>query len=158
MEAKYILFLVIAYFLGNISPSTILGRLAGVDIKKEGSGNAGTTNAMRVLGVKAGVVTLIVDILKGWLAVWLGMHFGSPLCGLLCMLMVLLGHTYPVLLKFQGGKGVASAFGAILAINWQTALCVLLVAVIGAALTRKMSVGSIAAAVSFPLILRQQGR
>ncbi|MBR0374451.1 MAG: glycerol-3-phosphate 1-O-acyltransferase PlsY [Mogibacterium sp.] len=153
MSVKFVLFLIIAYFLGNISPSTILGKMQGVDIKKEGSGNAGTTNAMRVLGVKAGVITLVVDVLKGFLAVWLGMHCVSMACGELCMIFVLLGHVYPVLLKFQGGKGVAAAFGAILAVNWPSALGVLLVAVAGAAITRKMSVGSLAAAISFPFFV-----
>lgn len=62
---KFIILVTIAYFIGNISPSIILGKLSGVDIKKEGSGNAGTTNALRVLGKKAAVITLIIDIGKG---------------------------------------------------------------------------------------------
>ena len=68
----FVLVIIIAYFLGNISPSILLGRAKGVDIKKEGSGNAGTTNALRVLGKKAAVITLIIDISKGFAAVQIG--------------------------------------------------------------------------------------
>ena len=69
---KIIIAVILAYFIGNISPAIILGKLSGVDIKKEGSGNAGTTNVLRVLGKKAAVITLVIDIGKGVLAVLLG--------------------------------------------------------------------------------------
>lgn len=69
---KFVIWVTAAYFIGNISPSILLGKAKGVDIKKEGSGNAGTTNALRVLGKKAAVITLIIDVCKGVLAVYLG--------------------------------------------------------------------------------------
>ena len=141
-----------AYFLGNISPSTLLARSVGKDIKKEGSGNAGTTNALRVLGKKAALITLAVDIGKGVLAVLLGTFFGSPMTAMLCALAAFLGHVWPVCFHFKGGKGVAVAFGALLGVNWQLALAALAVVAVVVALTRMVSLGSVLAAVSFPVL------
>ena len=141
----FYVFIIIAYLLGSISPSIILGRLSGVDIKKEGSGNAGTTNTLRVLGKKAALITLIIDICKGVAAVLLG-STDSPLCSYICALAVFAGHIWPVFFRFKGGKGVATAFGAILAVNWKVGLIALAIAVILTIITKRMSVGSIAAA------------
>ena len=118
MYWKIIVPVVIAYFIGNISPSIILGKMAGVDIKKEGSGNAGTTNALRVLGKKAALITLVIDIGKGVLAVAAGNLIGGAETGYLCAIAVFCGHIWPCFYSFKGGKGVATAFGAILAVNW----------------------------------------
>ena len=82
----------IAYFIGNISPSTIMAKRQGIDIKKEGSGNAGTTNALRVMGKKAGAITCVVDILKGVVAVLIGMLAASNPGAYVCALCVFLGH------------------------------------------------------------------
>lgn len=147
-----ILLIILAYFLGNISPSTLLARAKGLDIKKEGSGNAGTTNALRVLGKKAAVITLAVDIGKGVLAVMLGHWFGGPMTAMLCAPAAFVGHIYPVLFHFKGGKGVAVAFGSLLGVNWQLALAALAVVVVVVLLTRMVSLGSITAAVSFPVL------
>ena len=141
-----------AYFLGNISPSTLLARSVGKDIKKEGSGNAGTTNALRVLGKKAALITLAVDIGKGVLAVLLGTFFGSPMTAMLCALAAFLGHVWPVCFHFKGGKGVAVAVGALLGVNWQLALAALAVVAVVVALTRMVSLGSVLAAASFPVL------
>ena len=122
ISIKFVILLLIAYMLGNISPSTILAKAKGIDIKKAGSGNAGTTNALRVLGAKAAVITLAIDIGKGFLAVFLAGMFLNPMQVSFCALAVFLGHVWPLLLKFKGGKGVATAFGALLALNWQLAL------------------------------------
>lgn len=149
---KFIIWVTVAYFIGTISPSILLAKVKGIDIKKEGSGNAGTTNALRVLGKKAAIVTLIIDIGKGLLAVFLGMHFGNYEICIVCALAVFCGHIWPCLYKFKGGKGVATAFGAIIAVNWTLALLVLLVVAIGVAATQRMSVGSILGAASFPVI------
>lgn len=148
---KFIIWVAVAYFIGNISPSILLGKAMGVDIKKEGSGNAGTTNALRVLGKKAALITLVIDIAKGVLAVWLGFHFGNDTIGMVCALAVFCGHIWPCFYNFKGGKGVATAFGAILAINWVLALVLLLIVAIGLLLTRRMSAGSLLGAVTFPL-------
>ena len=139
-----------AYLIGNISPAIILGKMSGIDIKKEGSGNAGTTNALRVLGKKAAVITLVVDILKGVLAVQLGMLCGYE-AGALCALAVFCGHIWPCLYKFKGGKGVATAFGALLSINWMLALSALAIVACGLLISKRMSVGSLLGAATFPI-------
>ena len=135
----FYVFIVLAYLLGSISPSIIQGRLAGVDIKKEGSGNAGTTNTLRVLGKKAALITLIVDIGKAVLAVFLGSTQGD-LCSYICAVAVFAGHIWPVYFGFKGGKGVATAFGAILMVNWKLALIALAIAAVLTIVTKRMSV------------------
>lgn len=152
MNAIFWAAVVCAYFLGNISPSTLIGRAHGIDIKKEGSGNAGTTNTLRVLGLKAAAVTLLVDVAKGAAAVFIGQLAVGHTCAMVCALAVFLGHIWPVLLKFQGGKGVASAFGAITALNWQLGLLCLAVVVAAVLITRKVSLGSIIVAAAFPFM------
>lgn len=149
---KFVIWVGLAYILGNISPSILLGKAQGVDIKKEGSGNAGTTNALRVLGKKAAVITLVIDIMKGVVAVYLGMHFGNYVIGTVCALAVFCGHIWPCFYSFKGGKGVATAFGAILAVNWQLALMELAVVAAGLLVSKRMSVGSILGAFLFPLL------
>lgn len=148
-----ILMAVLSYCVGNINPAILIGRLHGVDIRKEGSGNAGTTNVLRVLGKKAAALTLLVDVLKGYIPVRIGLMLGGPELASICFACVVLGHIFPALYHFKGGKGVATSLGAILALNWQSALIVLLIAVVLAAATRYMSVGSIGAAVSYPFLI-----
>lgn len=143
---------IVAYCIGNISPSTLMARAKGIDIKKEGSGNAGTTNALRVMGKKAGVITLVVDILKGTVAVLLGTLAGGQTGAMVCVICVIVGHIWPVFYKFKGGKGVATTFGALLGLNPVLALAVLGVVIIGVLISRRMSVGSELGALSFPVI------
>jgi len=143
---------VLAYFIGCISPSIMLAKAKGIDIKKEGSGNAGTTNALRVMGKKAGVITLIVDILKGVCAVLLGNLIAGYVAGMLCAVAVFAGHVWPALYRFKGGKGVATAFGALLGIDPLLGLAALGIVVIGVLISKRMSVGSIAGAVCFPAL------
>ena len=148
----WIFVIILAYFLGNISPSTLIGRAMGVDIKKEGSGNAGTTNALRVLGKKAAIITLIIDIGKGVIAVLLGNALAGPEAAMYCALAAFIGHIWPVMFGFKGGKGVAVAFGGIVAINWQLGLlCLAIVAVI-VLVTRMVSAGSVSVAIVFPVL------
>ena len=148
----YAVLILLAYLAGNISPSTILAKRQGLDIKKEGSGNAGTTNALRVMGKKAGVITLVIDILKGVLAVVIAQILAGEGCAMYCAVAVILGHVWPVVYKFKGGKGVATTFGALLAINPLMALWTLLVVAVVTYLSKRMSAGSIAGAVAFPVI------
>lgn len=152
ISIKFVILLLIAYMLGNISPSTILAKAKGIDIKKAGSGNAGTTNALRVLGAKAAVITLVIDIGKGFLAVFIAGMFLNPMQVSFCALAVFLGHVWPLLLEFKGGKGVATAFGALLALNWQLALICLGIVVLVVLVTRMVSLGSVTAALAFPLL------
>jgi len=152
-------FMVAAYLVGSISPSILLAKAKGVDIKKEGSGNAGTTNTLRVLGPKAAVITLIIDVCKGFLAVYLGAYF-SAFAGefvmhqttYLCAVGVVLGHIWPIFFKFKGGKGIATAFGAILAVNWVIALICLAIVALGVLVSKRMSVGSLLGALALPFL------
>ena len=160
MEILIPIFVIITgYLLGNISPSIIIGRMMGVEIRKEGSGNAGSTNALRVLGKKAAAVTLIIDVLKGTLAVYLGQLISAPyfsdprLFGLLAGLFVIIGHIWPVFFKFKGGKGVATTFGVLLGINFYLALSCLLVLVFLVAVTKRVSVGSLGAFITLPFAI-----
>ena len=152
MNAMGILAIVIAYFLGNISPAIILGRLNGIDIKKEGSGNAGTTNVLRTLGKKAALITMVVDIMKGVIGVKLGFLLAGPTAAYMCAVAAFCGHIWPALYNFRGGKGVATAFGVITAVNWQLGLAVLAVVAVFVILSKRMSLGSIMGAISFPLL------
>lgn len=147
-----VLAMVIAYLLGSISPAIIAGKLHGKDIRKEGSGNAGTTNVLRVLGGKAALATLAADIGKGVLAVLIGGALGGDAAAYLSALCVFLGHIFPVYYGFKGGKGVASAFGAVLAVDWRIALLCLLVVAIVTFISKRMSAGSLCGAVSLPVL------
>lgn len=149
---KMVIAFLVAYFIGNISPSTIMGRRSGIDIKKEGSGNAGTTNALRVLGKKAAVITLCVDILKGVVAVLIGTFAAGSIGAYGCALCVILGHIWPMLYKFKGGKGIATSFGALLALNPLLALIELGIVAVVTLISKRMSVGSIAGLVCLPFI------
>ncbi|QIB70702.1 glycerol-3-phosphate 1-O-acyltransferase PlsY [Aminipila butyrica] len=152
---------VIAYFMGNISPAILIGRLYGVDIKSEGSGNAGTTNVLRVLGKKAAAATLLIDVLKGVFAVLLGKlaaaYFLEPKLGpymvMVCGLAVFCGHIWPMAFGFKGGKGVATAFGVLMAVSPLLGLAELAIVVVVVAVSRFVSLGSVVAAVAFPLIV-----
>ena len=146
----FFLYIVIAYLLGSISPSILIGRIKGVDIRKQGSGNAGTTNTLRVLGKKAAALVLLIDVAKGALAVFLG-SLAGPACSYLCACAVMAGHIWPVFFGFKGGKGVAAAFGSVLMINWKMALLLLAVCMVVTALSKRMSVGSITAAAGLPI-------
>ena len=145
---KIIITVVVSYLLGSISPAILLGRARGINIKKEGSGNAGTTNVLRVMGGKAAIVTLTVDILKGFLpALIFGMIFGDTF-GYIACLAAFIGHVFPIYYGFKGGKGVAVAFGGLLGVNWKIALLCLATVVVFTLISKRMSVGSIAGAAS----------
>jgi acyl-phosphate glycerol 3-phosphate acyltransferase len=146
----FALVIIIAYFLGNISPSILIGRQKGIDIKSSGSGNAGTTNALRVLGKKAALATLAIDIGKGFLAVEIGYLLSTPTAAMFCAFAAFAGHIWPVCFGFKGGKGVAVAFGTVLGINWQLALICLGVVILTVLITRMVSMGSIVVAFFFP--------
>ena len=151
---KLIIIGVIAYALGNINPSIIISRLFyGIDIRKEGSGNAGTTNTIRVIGLTAGLICLAIDILKGFAAVKIGYNMDETYGSMVAFALVVLGHCFPAAWGFKGGKGVACAFGSALAMSWPSAIAAFIVAAIFLAVTRRMSVGSIAAVISFPALV-----
>lgn len=142
-----------AYALGNINPAIILGKINGIDIRKEGSGNAGMTNTIRVMGLAAGITVFIVDVLKAFIAVRIGYNFGEDIGAMVAFGAVVIGHCFPAVWGFKGGKGVAAAFGAALALNWLSAIAALLVAGVIFVVTRRMSVASIFAALAYPALV-----
>ena len=142
-----------AYFIGNISPATLIARFYGIDIKKTGSGNAGTTNVLRVLGTKAAICTLLIDVFKGFIAVSIAQGNFNNLGAMLAFAAVVIGHIYPIVFKFKGGKGVATFLGAAMALNWPSMFAVTLIAIAVAAISKKMSLGSIIAAMMYPLLM-----
>lgn len=154
---------IIAYLLGSISFSVIISKkMAGFDVREKGSGNAGSTNVLRSVGKKAAALTLLGDVLKGVVAVLIAFIVGliigeenisRSLLLQVAGLCVILGHTFPIFFKFKGGKGIATALGVLIITNWQIGLICLLFALIIMAVTRMVSLGSIMAAVLFPILV-----
>jgi len=149
---QYTLAIILAYLLGALPFSYLLGRAMGVDLRAHGSGNLGATNAFRVLGAKVGVCTLALDMGKGALAVALGAWLAGGEWPVACGLAAIAGHNWPVYLKFRGGKGVATSAGVCLCLLPLASLAALLafLAVFGA--TRIVSLGSLLAAAVLPSI------
>jgi glycerol-3-phosphate acyltransferase PlsY len=146
--------LVIAFLVGGIPFGYLLVRWkTGEDVREKGSGNIGATNVLRTSGRAIAVTTLLLDIAKGLFAVWVAdrLSGGSQLWMSLAALAVMAGHAYPIFLKFQGGKAVASFIGAFLYLTPVPMIAALLVFVIVVAATRQISMGSIIAAGSLPL-------
>lgn len=158
----YIIVAVIAYLLGSISFSVIISKkMAGFDVREKGSGNAGTTNVLRSVGKKAAVITLILDVLKGVLAVLVAYIAGNivkegvdkALLIQIAGLLVIVGHTFPIFFGFKGGKGIATALGVLLITNWNIGLICLVFALVLMALSKMVSLGSISAAILFPVLI-----
>ena len=158
--ASYIIVAIIAYLIGSISFSVLISKkMAGFDLREKGSGNAGTTNVLRTVGISAAVLTLICDILKGIVAVVFALIVGNIVNGLdralliqIAGICVVLGHTFPVFFGFKGGKGIATTLGILLIVNWQIALICAVFAIIIIAITKMVSVGSLGAAILFPIL------
>jgi len=149
--------LLIAYLLGDIPFGYVLVKLTtGRDVRASGSGNIGATNVLRTTGRAAGIATLLLDIGKGYLAVWLEgrLTVGNPHTiewMSAAALAVMIGHSYPALLHFRGGKAVAAFVGAYLCLTPVPLIAVLVVFVVTVAWTRHISLGSIIGAGTFPL-------
>ena len=120
--------LVLAYLLGSISGSLLLGRFRGVDIRKQGSGNAGGTNALRTQGFKFALGVVLIDVGKGVFAVYLAVRFSSPahvqVMPFIALLCAVVGHVWPVFHGFRGGKGAATLVGGLLLV-WPLAVLIL---------------------------------
>ncbi|MFR2534941.1 MAG: glycerol-3-phosphate 1-O-acyltransferase PlsY [Clostridia bacterium] len=151
---------IIAYLLGSISFSVIISKkVAGFDVREKGSGNAGTTNVLRTVGKKASAITLLCDILKGVVAVLIAFIVGNitkenqDILVQIAGILVIVGHTFPIFFGFKGGKGIATALGVLLVTNWHIGLICLVFALVLMALTRMVSLGSIAAAILFPILV-----
>ncbi|MEJ2583109.1 MAG: glycerol-3-phosphate 1-O-acyltransferase PlsY [Acidobacteriota bacterium] len=145
-----------AYLLGSLPTALLVVRMmTGKDVRRTGSGNVGGTNALRAAGWKAGIAVTLVDIGKGALSVGL-MKWYNPESGWMAaaMLAVVVGHCYPVWLKFRGGKGVAAGFGAFLIIAPTSALAALVVWIVVLAISRWVSLASMVASATFPVALK----
>ena len=146
--------LVVAYLLGAIPFGYLLVKWkTGADVRGSGSGNIGATNVLRTSGRLAGLATLLLDMAKGYAAVWIAGRFTDhdSLWMAVAVLAVMAGHAYPVFLKFQGGKAVASFIGAFLCLAPGAIAAELIVFVVIVAWTRHISMGSIVGAATFPL-------
>lgn len=158
--AVYILTAVIAYAIGSVNFSIIFSKkFAGFDVREKGSGNAGTTNMLRSAGKGLAALTLICDILKGIVAVLVAYGIGKigtnvkpEILIQLAGFFAVLGHTFPVYFGFKGGKGVATSLGILLLVNWQIGLICLVFALLVMVITRMVSLGSIMAAILFPVL------
>lgn len=150
-----------AFLLGSFPTGYLVGRAAGVDVRTQGSGNTGATNVGRVLGKKLGVLVLLVDMLKGYLAVTLAWWYpagvelfhGAEELGGLLGLCALLGHCFSPFLHFKGGKGVATGVGAYLAIAPFQSMLALGIFLSALRVSGYVSVGSMIAAVSIPVLM-----
>jgi glycerol-3-phosphate acyltransferase PlsY len=145
-----------AYLIGSIPFGIILAMLfGGVDVRKVGSGNIGATNVARVAGPLPGILTLVLDGLKGVATVWLSARFtnDSAMWMTIAGLSALVGHCFPVWLRFRGGKGVATAAGMFLALCWPAALGAIGVFILVVLFSRFVSLGSVSAAAAMPLLV-----
>lgn len=139
----------VGYLLGSIPSGVIIARLGGAgDIRQIGSGNIGATNVLRTGRKGLAIATLLVDLVKGALPVWLTLQYFGPDMAVVAGLGAVLGHCFPVWLRFKGGKGVATAAGVILALSPLALLITLLVFLLLVVPTRMVSLGSIGAAIA----------
>jgi glycerol-3-phosphate acyltransferase PlsY len=157
---SYIIIIIIAYLLGNISTSYIVAkRLTGVDIRTQGSGNAGSTNVLRTLGKKAGAMTFLGDVLKGIIAVVIAQIIARlagidvVTAGYVAVVGVVSGHNWPAFLGFRGGKGVATSLGAMIAVNPIIALICFGIFLLIAATTKYVSLASVLGISTSPIIM-----
>lgn len=163
MNISYVIMACIgAYLLGSVPTAVWTGRFFhGIDVRQHGSGNAGATNTIRVLGWKTGIPVLLVDVLKGWVAamlpVWLlsGQVSEAALVNLqiLAGMIAIVGHIFPILAGFRGGKGVATTFGFLLALSLPVTLVCLGVFLVVLLLFGYVSLGSISAGITFPILV-----
>jgi acyl phosphate:glycerol-3-phosphate acyltransferase len=147
---------VAAYLIGSIPFGIILAKLfGGVDVRKAGSGNIGATNVARVAGPLPGILTLVLDGWKGVATVWLAARLtnDSAMWMTIAGLSALIGHCFPVWLRFRGGKGVATAAGMFLALCWPAALGAIGVFILVVLFSRFVSLGSVSAAAAMPLLV-----
>lgn len=150
----------IGYLFGIFQTAYFYGRLNGIDIREHGSGNAGTTNALRVLGKKAGIIVFAGDFLKCFAAIFLTQFLFRntaadilPLIGLYGAAGCILGHNFPIQLNFRGGKGIACTAGLLAALDVRIGVIALITFIVVVALTRYVSLGSIIIVTEFTVFL-----
>ena len=160
MIVTYVIMAIIAYLIGSVNFSVIFSKkMTGFDIREKGSGNAGSTNMLRSVGKRAAALTLVCDVLKGVVSIAIAIIVGNMVEGVnkelliqVAGIAVVVGHTFPIFFQFKGGKGVATSLGVILMSNWQIGLICLVFALVLMILTKIVSLGSVSAAVLFPVL------
>ena len=158
--ATYIIIAIIAYAIGSINFSVLISKkMAGFDVREKGSGNAGTTNMLRSIGKKSAAITLVCDILKVIVTILIALIAGKIVKNVdravlvqIAGILVVVGHTFPIFFEFKGGKGVATSLGVIMMINWKIGLICLFFALAIMAFSKMVSMGSIGAAILFPVL------
>lgn len=155
-ELLFIIVLIAVYLIAAVPTGIVLAKVMGYeDVREKGSGNIGATNVYRVAGKLAGILTLIGDILKGFLPLLACKAWLEPTpaqLGVACVVAIV-GHCYPVYLKFKGGKGVATALGIFLVLSPKAVLGAAIVFILTVAISRFISLGSVLAAMSAPLLI-----
>lgn len=153
VPVQLVLSLISSYLIGSLPFGYIVARMKGVDIRQHGSGNIGATNVWRTLGPGPGLLVLGLDALKGAAAVFIGRQAGMEGAELLAGMAALLGHAFPIYLGFKGGKIIAAGAGVMLALAPPVLLIALLVFITAVLVSRYVSLGSILAATSVPVLL-----
>ncbi len=148
---------IVSYLIGSINSSILISKaVMGKDIRESGSGNAGATNMLRTMGKRYAIITLIIDILKGVVALLLAklaIRLGAyAVSTYIAGVAVVIGHNFPVFFGFKGGKGVATSLGVILLLDWKIGLITLIIALAIMAVSKYVSLGSIMAALVFVII------
>src|SRR5690554_377749 len=152
--------IVISYLLGSLMFSVIIGKLvSGIDIRNHGSGNAGATNTLRLMGKGPAIAVFILDIAKGVLAVLLAKWLVPDyyIVAVLCGIAVILGHNWPLWFNFRGGKGIATTIGMLLTLAFLPTLFAGIIAIITIVITRYVSLGSLLLTVSLPIFIYWMG-
>ncbi len=149
-----LLAIIIGYLLGNINASYLLGKIfKGIDIREQGTSNAGAANAVIVMGWKLGAAVFIIDALKATVAMWIVKYInnGNTDLSVLAGVMAMFGHIYPVFLKLKGGKGIASILGIMLGLNFFIAVVLYIAIVLGAVITNYLVLGELLILILFPV-------
>ena len=165
--AVFLAKLLVAYLLGSLSGSLLIGRLRGIDIRKSGSGNAGGTNALRVAGWRFALGVIVIDVGKGALAALLGLYpiagtsdtpFETIAVGVACSVAAVIGHCWPVFFGFRGGKGAGTAVGSVLVLAPLLAGLMFLLWLVIIASTRFVGLATVIAGLGFPVFVLLAGR
>lgn len=163
MALGVILSFVLAYLLGSINTSVIIGKLKGIDIRKKGSGNAGMTNTLRVVGKSAAVLVFIFDFLKTIVALVLAIFIGKAIASenrdaveymkYVAGFGVVLGHNFPIYFGFKGGKGIVCSIAVILFLDWRIGIIIATVCILIMVITKYVSLGSVVGAIIYPIFV-----
>lgn len=153
--SEIVLLLLVSYILGGIPSGYLIARsVKGIDIREHGSGNPGAANVYRIVGKWAGWATMLCDALKGYVPVTIAMHFqpDNYWLAMSCGILAIISHMWTIFLKFRGGKGVATSLGVFAALLPVPTLIAFVVFVVSVALSGHISVGSIVAGVTLPIV------